>query len=151
VFLDPKRHRDRESYDRALVETLQQEGIEFVALAGFMRILSPVVVRAFWGRMLNIHPSLLPAFPGGNAIGDALAYGARVTGVTIHFVDEEVDHGPIVMQGSLPILSGDDERTLAARIHELEHSLYRQAVRAMVEGRIEVRGRTVHILSEEEA
>lgn len=150
VFLDPKPHRDRQSYDEAVLEVLKQEGIEYVALAGFMRILSPVLVRAYEGRMLNIHPSLLPAFPGGNAIGDALAYGAKVTGVTIHFVDEQVDHGPIVMQESLPILRGDDEWTLAARIHELEHRLYRRAVLAMVEARLEVRGRTVHLLSEDE-
>jgi phosphoribosylglycinamide formyltransferase 1 len=96
--------------------------------------------------MLNIHPSLLPAFPGSDAIGDALDWGARVTGVTVHLVDDQMDHGPIVLQESIPIFRSDDRGTLEARIHELEHRLYHVAVRAMIEGRLEVSGRHVTIV-----
>jgi phosphoribosylglycinamide formyltransferase-1 len=96
--------------------------------------------------MLNIHPSLLPAFPGAHAVRDALAWGVKVTGVTVHLVDEEVDHGPVVFQEAVPVLEGDDEASLLARLHEVEHRLYPAAVRALLEGRIEVRGRRVRVL-----
>jgi len=149
-FLDPDSHLDRAAYGRALLGLLEPEGIEAVALAGFMRILSPGVVRAFEGRILNVHPSLLPAFPGAHAVGEALAWGARVSGVTIHLVDEEVDHGPIVLQEAVPVLPGDDEGTLHARIQEVEHRLYPRAVRLLVERRLKVEGRIVHVLPEGE-
>jgi phosphoribosylglycinamide formyltransferase-1 len=116
-----------------------------VCLAGYMRILGPEVVRAFWGRMLNVHPSLLPAFPGAHAVRDALAWGVRVTGCTVHLVDEEVDHGPIVAQEAVPVLDGDDEEALHARIQEAEHRLYPAVVRAMLEGRVRVDGRRVRV------
>jgi phosphoribosylglycinamide formyltransferase-1 len=111
-----------------------------------MRILSPVVVRAFWGRMLNIHPSLLPAFPGGHAVRDALEWGAKVTGCTVHLVDEEVDHGPIVAQEAVPILEEDDEASLHARIQEAEHRLYPAATALLLSGRVQVKGRRIRIL-----
>jgi len=145
-FLDPSRHPDRAGYGKALVALLEAAAIEYVALAGFMRILSPDVVRAFGGRMLNVHPSLLPAFPGAHAVREALAWGARVSGVTVHLVDEEVDHGPIVLQESVPVMPGDDEGSLHARIQEVEHRLYPRAVRLLAEGRLKVEGRVVHIL-----
>lgn len=148
VFLDPKAYPDRAAYDRGVLETLEERGIEFVALAGFMRILGPEPVRAYAGRMLNIHPALLPAFPGGHAIADALAWGAKVTGVTVHLVDEEVDHGPIVAQEAVPIRPDDSRDSLEARIHEMEHRLYPAALRALVEGRLKVEGRVVHVLPE---
>jgi len=145
IFLDPKAHPIRDEYDRALLNILTVENIDCVALAGFMRILSADLVRAFEGRMLNIHPSLLPAFPGAHAIRDALAWGAKVTGVTIHLVDEKVDHGPIALQQAITIEPDDDETSLLDRIHRVEHELYPRAVKLLVEGRIKVEGRVVRI------
>lgn len=124
---------------------LGERDIDLVCLAGFMRILTPPMVRAFHGRMLNVHPSLLPAFPGAHAPRDALAWGAKVSGATVHFVDEEVDRGPIVLQEAVPVLEGDEEATLHDRIKEVEHRLYPLAVRLWLEGRLEVEGRRVRI------
>jgi phosphoribosylglycinamide formyltransferase-1 len=149
VFVDPALSPDGDAYGRILLEQLQGEGIEHVVLAGFMRILSGEVVRAFEGRMLNVHPSLLPAFPGAHAVRDALAWGAKLSGVTVHLVDEEVDHGPIVAQEVVPVQPDDDEDTLHARIQEAEHRLYPRAVRWLIEGRLKVEDRRVHILGED--
>ncbi len=148
VFLDPKPHPNRESYDRAVLATLEEQRIDHVALAGFMRILTPVLVRPYAGRMLNLHPALLPAFPGAHGVRDALAWGVKVTGVTVHLVDEELDHGPIVAQQAVPVLPDDDWDSLETRIHEAEHRIYPEAVRALVEGRLKVEGRIVHVLEE---
>jgi phosphoribosylglycinamide formyltransferase-1 len=148
VFVDPRAHPDRASYDRALLRVLEEHGIEYVALAGFMRILSPELVRAYAGRMLNLHPALLPAFPGTHGVRDALAWGVKLTGVTVHLVDEELDHGPIVAQEAVAVLPTDDWDALEERIHEAEHRIYPQALRALVEGRLKVEGRTVHVLEE---
>jgi phosphoribosylglycinamide formyltransferase 1 len=147
IFLDPKAHTTREEYDQALLNILTLENIDCVVLAGFMRILSGRLVRAFEGRMLNIHPALLPSFPGAHAVRDALAWGAKVTGVTIHLVDEQVDHGPIVLQQPVPIEPDDDEAALLDRIHLVEHELYPRAVKLLVEGRIKVEGRKVRVVS----
>ena len=144
--LDPADYQSRPAWDRALVELLERERIEYVANAGFMRILGPATVRAFRDRWLNVHPSLLPAFPGAHAPRDALEWGAKVTGATVHLVDEEVDHGPIVLQEVVPILPDDDERSLHARIQAVEHRLYPRAIRLLAEGRLKVEGRIVHIL-----
>jgi len=148
VFVDPKAHTDRASFDRAVLAVLGEHDIEYVALAGFMRILTPELVRAYAGRMLNLHPALLPAFPGAHGVRDALDWGVKVTGVTVHLVDEELDHGPIVAQEAVPVLPGDDWDSLEARIHEAEHRIYPQALRALAEGRIKVEGRIVHVLEE---
>jgi phosphoribosylglycinamide formyltransferase-1 len=145
VHLDPAEHGSRQAHDLALVDLLRSERIDAVCLAGYMRILGPAVIRAFPNRILNVHPSLLPAFPGAHAVRDALAWGVRVTGCTVHIVDEEVDHGPIVAQEAVPVLDGDDEASLHARIQDAEHRLYPQAVRALVEGRLRVDGRRVRI------
>lgn len=145
VHLDPAVHTGRAGFDAALEDLLTAEGIDLVCLAGFMRILGPSVVRAFQGRILNVHPSLLPAFPGAHAPRDALAWGAKVTGVTVHVVDEEVDHGPIVLQEPVPILEGDDADSLHARIKEVEHRVYPRAVRWWLEGRLRIEGRRVHV------
>jgi phosphoribosylglycinamide formyltransferase-1 len=150
-FLDPAPYPDRPSYGRALVHILQREAIDHVVLAGFMRILDPEVVRAHDGRILNIHPSLLPAFPGRHAVADALSWGSKVSGTTIHLVDEQVDHGPIVIQEPVPILEDDDEGSLHARIREVEHRQYPRAVRMLVEGRLRIDGRRVHVVGEFEA
>lgn len=146
VFLDPAAYPDRPGYDRALQDLLESERIEYVALAGFMRIVGPDVVGAYAARMLNVHPALLPAFPGTQAVADALAWGAKVTGVTVHFVDEEVDHGPIVSQQAVEVRDDDDWDSLESRIHQAEHRLFPAAVRALVEGRLKVEGRIVRVL-----
>lgn len=148
VFLDPKAVADRASYDRELVEVLRSHRIGLVVLAGFMRILGPEVVQAFPDRIVNIHPALLPAFPGAHGIADAFGWGVKVTGVTVHLVDEEMDHGPIVAQEAVRILPEDDLASLEARIHEVEHRIYAPAVRALVEGRVELEGRIAHVLEE---
>ena len=148
THLDPSGHPDRPSYDRALRGLLERERVGYVALAGFMRMLGPEVVGAFEGRVVNVHPALLPSFPGSHAVSDALAWGAKVTGVTVHLVDEQMDHGPIVAQEAVPILADDDWDSLEARIHETEHRLLPAALRAMAEGRLRVVGRTVQVLEE---
>lgn len=149
VVVEPSGFADRGSYDAALVALLEDEGAEVVVLAGFMRLLGPTFVDAFPERILNVHPSLLPAFPGGASVADALAWGVKVTGVTVHLVDEEVDHGPIVAQESLPVYPEDDWETLESRVHEVEHRLLPRAVQALAEGRVKVDGRVVRILEEE--
>jgi phosphoribosylglycinamide formyltransferase 1 len=143
IHLDPREHTSRQDHDAALVSLLRDRGVEIVCLAGYMRILTSEVVRAFWGRMLNVHPSLLPAFPGGHAVRDALQWGVKVTGATVHFVDEEVDHGPIVLQEAVPVLEDDDEASLHARIQQVEHRIYPAAVRSLLEGRLRLEGRRV--------
>lgn len=148
LFVNPKDFGDREAFDAALVRELEARRVGLVCHAGFMRILSPAYVRAFAGRALNIHPSLLPAFPGLHAQRQALAHGARVAGATVHFVDEGVDTGPIVLQASVPVLADDTEETLAARILVEEHQLYPEAVRLFAEGRLEIVGRRVLVRAE---
>jgi phosphoribosylglycinamide formyltransferase 1 len=140
-FLDPAARRDRSVFDRALLELLAIERIDALALAGFMRILGADVVAAFPGRILNVHPALLPSFPGASAVADALAWGAKVTGVTVHVVDEEVDHGPIVFQEAIPVADDDDWDSLEVRVHEAEHRLFPAALKALLEGRIRIEGR----------
>jgi phosphoribosylglycinamide formyltransferase 1 len=141
VFLDPAAFDDRAGFDAALLEMFAERDIGFVVNAGFMRILGPEIVRAYEGRWLNVHPSLLPSFPGANAVPEALAWGVKVTGATVHLLDEEVDHGPIVLQQAVPVLDDDDEWSLHGRIQEAEHRIYKSAVRALVEGRVRVEGR----------
>lgn len=145
AWIEPKSHKTRESFDRAIVKLLKQEGIDFVVLAGFMRILSPVFVRAYKNRILNIHPSLLPAFKGAHAIREAFEYGARVSGVTVHIVDEEMDHGPILLQAAVEIKPADDLASFEAKIHGIEHRLYPQAVDLFARGKVKIKGRSVEI------
>ncbi|HJS75260.1 MAG TPA: phosphoribosylglycinamide formyltransferase [Vicinamibacteria bacterium] len=134
VVLSHRDYRTREEFDAALVEKLRSYEVDLVCLAGFMRLLSPVFVRAFPGRILNIHPSLLPSFPGLHAQRQALEHGVKVTGATVHIVDEELDHGPILVQRTVPVLESDDEESLSARILEVEHQIYPEAI-ALVLGR----------------
>lgn len=133
----------RAAFSEALRDEIEASGADGVVLAGFMRVLTHEVVAAYPNRILNIHPSLLPAFPGANAIAQALEHGAKVTGVTVHFVDEKVDHGPIIAQRAVPILPDDDEEILHARIQVEEHDLYPKVVRAFAGGEIVVEGRRV--------
>jgi len=133
----------REAYDRRLVQALRDHGVTLVVLAGFMRLVTPVLLDAFQNRVLNVHPALLPAFPGLHAERQALEHGARVTGVTVHFVDEETDHGPIVAQAVVPVFADDTEATLHARIQRQEHRLYPFAIQLIAEGRVHIEGRRV--------
>jgi phosphoribosylglycinamide formyltransferase-1 len=136
-------HPDRESFSVALADTIEESGAKGVVLAGFMRILSAMFIERFRDRVLNIHPSLLPAFPGARAVEDALAHGVTVTGLTIHFVDEQVDHGPIVVQVPVDVLPEDTVASLHARIQTEEHEIYPRVVEAFVSGRLSVEGRRV--------
>jgi phosphoribosylglycinamide formyltransferase-1 len=133
--------RQREEHDRELVAALQQHNVELVCLAGYMRLLSPWFVQQFPRQILNIHPSLLPAFPGLEAQQQAFVYGVTVSGCTVHFVDEELDHGAIIVQKTVPVLDSDDEHALATRILEQEHLAYTEAIRLVLEGKFEVVGR----------
>jgi len=148
VRVDPAGFADRSAFDHALVETLRDHAVDIVALAGYMRIAGPELVGAFPDRMLNVHPALLPAFPGTSAVADALAWGVKVTGVTVHLVDEQIDHGPVVFQEAIEIAPDDDRDALEERVHEAEHRLLPAAVRALGEGRLVVEGRNVRVLQE---
>ena len=133
--------KQREEHDREVIAALQQHKVDLVCLAGYMRLLSPWFVQQFPRRILNIHPSLLPAFPGLEAQEQAFAYGVKVTGCTVHFVDEELDHGPIIVQRAVPVLDTDNEHSLAARILEQEHIAYSEAIKIVLERKFEVEGR----------
>jgi phosphoribosylglycinamide formyltransferase 1 len=137
----PSKGRSRAEHDREVVAALKQHGVDLVCLAGYMRLLSPWFVQQFPRRILNIHPSLLPAFPGLEAQEQAFAYGVKVSGCTVHFVDEELDHGAIIVQKMVPVLDGDDEHTLAARILEQEHVAYTEAINIVLGGNYNVAGR----------
>jgi phosphoribosylglycinamide formyltransferase-1 len=139
----PSKGLDREIYDRMLVDELRRNGVELVCLAGFMRLLSAGFIRRFPNRILNIHPSLLPAFPGLDAQHQALEHGVRITGCTVHFVDEELDAGPIVIQAAVPVLDADTVETLAARILNAEHRIYSEAIRIVTGGEYRIEGRRV--------
>jgi phosphoribosylglycinamide formyltransferase-1 len=143
-----KEFATREDFDARLVEVIRGSGVDLVCLAGFMRILTPVFVRAFPNRILNIHPALLPSFPGTHGPGQALAYGVRFSGCTVHFLDEGVDTGPIIVQAIVPVYDDDTEDTLAARILVQEHLIYPMAIRLFFSGRLAVEGRKVKIRGE---
>jgi phosphoribosylglycinamide formyltransferase 1 len=131
----------REEHDKKVAAALREQKVDLVCLAGYMRLLSPWFVQQFPRRILNIHPSLLPAFPGLEAQEQALAYGVKVSGCTVHFVDEELDHGAIIIQKAVTVLESDDEHTLASRILEQEHIAYSEAIRIVLEGGYEIKGR----------
>jgi phosphoribosylglycinamide formyltransferase 1 len=145
VVLPHQEHPKREDYDSRLVAELRARGAELVCLAGFMRLVTPVLLSAFPQRVINIHPSLLPAFPGMHGVRQALRAGVRVSGCTVHFVDEATDSGPIVLQAAVPVLDGDTEESLAARILVQEHRIYPRAIQLMAEGRVQIDGRRVRI------
>lgn len=145
VLVDRAAYATKEAFERALAEELNRRHVRLVVLAGFMCILSPVFVHAFKNRIMNIHPSLLPAFAGAHAHRDALAYRAKVSGCTIHFVDEGMDSGPIILQEAVPVLDDDTEETLAARILCVEHRLYPRAIALYLDGKLNIRGRHVAI------
>jgi phosphoribosylglycinamide formyltransferase-1 len=143
AVLDHKKFSGREAYDEALVAILKERGVELVILAGFMRLLSPVLVQAYSNRIMNIHPALLPAFPGLHGQKQALEYGVRFAGCTVHFVNEECDQGPIIIQAVVPAYPDDTEESLSARILKQEHLIYPKAIQLYAEGRLRVVGRKV--------
>jgi phosphoribosylglycinamide formyltransferase-1 len=143
LHLDHRAYSGREAYDEALVATLREFGVELVVLAGFMRIITCVLLDSFPMAVMNIHPALLPAFPGLHAARQALEYGTKVAGCTVHFVDCGTDTGPIIIQAPVPVLEGDTEETLSARIQKEEHRVYPEAVKLFAEGRLKVEGRKV--------
>jgi phosphoribosylglycinamide formyltransferase-1 len=151
LHVDHRLFSGRGAYDAALVETLQEHQVELVVLAGFMRILTPVLIDAFPTRIMNIHPALLPAFPGLHAQRQALDYGVKIAGCTVHFVDAGTDTGPVVLQAAVPVLEGDTEETLSARILTQEHRIYPEAIQLFAEGRLRVEGRRVFIAPPPEA
>jgi phosphoribosylglycinamide formyltransferase-1 len=149
LFVDPKpfagKPDSREAYDRALLEIIQQHDVELVLLAGYMKIVTAVLVNAYANRMMNIHPSLLPSFPGLDVQKKAIDWGCKLAGCTVHFVTEGVDEGPIIIQAAVPILDSDTSDTLAARILVQEHKIYPRAVQLFAEGRLRVDGRRVFL------
>lgn len=142
VFLDPSEY-DRDEYDKAILNVLSQYDTDLLLLAGYFRILGNEIIKAYRNRIMNIHPSLLPAFKGLHAQKQAFEYGVKVAGCTVHFVDEGLDSGPIIIQKCVPVLTGDTEETLTARILEQEHVIYPEAVRLFTEGKIKIEGRNV--------
>ena len=143
LFLDPKTFPDRKNYEQALVEQIQAKSVNLVCLAGFMKILGKHFINTFSDRIINIHPSLLPAFPGLNVQKRALEHGARFSGCTVHYVNEEVDGGPIILQSVVPIYDNDSEALLSERILEQEHIIYPEAIRLIAENRLTISGRRV--------
>lgn len=143
IFLDPKSFSSRDDYEKQMIELLQTKSIDLVCLAGFMRILGKKFIEAFSGKIINIHPSLLPAFPGLNVQEKALQHGVRFSGCTVHFVNEEVDGGAIISQAVVPILDADDTQSLSDRILEQEHIIYPEAIRLIIEDRLDLSGRRV--------
>ena len=142
VVVPFKQFPDRVAFEERLVEVLAEYGVEWVACAGFMKLFTPRFLAAFPNRILNIHPALMPAFPGMHAQRQALEAGVRIAGASVHFVDAGTDTGPVVLQGAVPVLPGDDEESLSARILGVEHRIYKQALRWAAEGRLHVEGRT---------
>jgi len=143
--VDHQKFPTREAYDQALIEILHARGVELVVLAGFMRLLSPLFVRSFPNRIMNIHPALLPAFPGLHVQKKAVEHGVRFSGCTVHFVNEECDQGPIIIQAAVPVFPDDTEESLSARIQKEEHRIYPRAIQLYCEGRLHVMGRKVFV------
>lgn len=144
--IELKDHPDRRSYDHAVLEALRDSGVDLVVLAGYMKLVGPEIIEEFRGRIMNIHPALLPSFPGEHGVRDALEHGVKVSGVTVHFVDEGLDTGPIIVQAAVPVEDGDDEEALHNRIHAVEYQAYPHAIRLFAEGRLKVEGRRVRVL-----
>jgi phosphoribosylglycinamide formyltransferase-1 len=146
VVLNPRDYKTREDFDREMVKHLKKRSIELVVLAGFMRLLSPYLIKEYRNRIMNIHPALLPSFKGTHGIRDALDYGVKVTGATVHFVDEHLDNGPVILQGCVEIKEGDTEEALLERVHNVERRIYPEAVKLFAEGRLKIEGRKVRVV-----
>lgn len=148
LFIDPALYPDRSEYDATLVDSLQKHRVDLVVLAGYMRLLTPLLINHYQDRIINIHPSLLPAFPGMHAHRQALSHGVKVSGCTIHLVDEKVDHGPIIAQAAVPVLDGDDEQSLSDRILVEEHRLLPKVLQLYADGKLKIVGRKVSLEGE---
>lgn len=146
MYIDPGKFREKREYEGKLVQVLKERGVELVIMAGFMRLLGPYFIREFHQRVMNIHPSLLPSFPGLRPQLQALEHGVKVSGCTVHFADEGMDTGPIILQRAVPVYDDDTEETLSARILEKEHQIYPEAIKLYSEGRLKIEGRKVRIL-----
>lgn len=143
VVLNSKDYKTREDFDKEVIKNLKKRNAELVVMAGFMRLLSPYLIKEYKNRIINIHPALLPSFKGTSGIKDALDYGVKVTGATVHFVDEHLDNGPIILQSCVDIKDDDTEDTLLERVHKEEHKIYPEAVKLFAEGRLKIEGRKV--------
>ncbi|MFA4967571.1 MAG: phosphoribosylglycinamide formyltransferase [Candidatus Margulisiibacteriota bacterium] len=146
IHIDPKKYKDKNTYELEIVKTFKKHNIGLVCLAGYMRIVGEVLLEHYQGKLVNIHPALLPSFPGLHAQKQALDHGVKVSGATVHFVDEGCDTGPIIMQAAVSVLENDTEETLSARILEQEHKIYPQAVKLIAEGKVKIEGRKVKIV-----
>ncbi len=144
---DTSRYPSRAAFDQAMLDTLRQHGVEWIALAGYMRLLTPDFLNAFPGRVLNIHPALLPSFPGVRGCADALSYGVKIAGATVHFVEEKIDSGPVIIQAAIPISSGDTLNGITQRIHVLEHRIYPQALQWIATGRLARMGENSRVIT----
>ena len=145
LVLDKKAFKTREDFDKEIIKNLKKRNVELVVLAGFMRLISPHFIKEFKNRIMNIHPALLPSFKGTCGIKDALEYGVKVTGPTVHFVDEKLDNGPIILQKAIEVKDNDTEDTLLERVHKEEHKIYPEAIKLFVEGKLKIEGRKVRI------
>ncbi len=145
LFINPKSFKTKKAYEREIIKQLKRAKIDYIVLAGFMRILTPHIIKAYKNKMINIHPSLLPAFKGAHGIKDAYHYGVKVTGVTVHFVTDDLDAGPIILQKAIPIKEGETCDALEARIHKVEYQLYPQAIDLLVANKLTIRGNKVRI------
>ena len=143
LFMDPTIFKSKEDYDKAIIKYLKDQNVALVCLAGYMRVLTPYFVREYKDRIMNIHPALLPSFKGVNGVKDALDYGVKITGPTVHFVTGKVDAGPIIIQSAVEVKDDDTEDSLRERVHHEEHKIYPKAIKDFVEGKLEVRGRRV--------
>lgn len=146
VYINPKNYPDKNTFELEIVKVLKENEIDLVCLAGYMRIISEVLLSSYSRRIMNIHPALLPSFPGLHGQKQALEHGAKITGATVHFVDAGCDTGPIIIQASVPVFENDTEETLSARILEQEHIIYPKAIKLFVEGKLKIEGRNVKIL-----
>ncbi|MEA3492912.1 MAG: phosphoribosylglycinamide formyltransferase [Candidatus Margulisiibacteriota bacterium] len=146
AVFEPKKFQDKNTYELEIVKVLKQHKVDLVCLAGYMRIAGEVLLEHFQGKLLNIHPALLPSFPGLHVQKAALEHGVKISGATVHFVDEGCDTGPIVIQAAVPVLENDTEETLSARILEQEHRIYPQAIKLFAEGKLKIEGRKVRVL-----
>jgi len=144
-LFEKNKFEDKNTYELEIVKTLEEHKVDLVCLAGYMRIVGPALLSSYQGKMMNIHPALLPSFPGLNVQKAALNYGVKVSGATVHFVDDDCDTGPIIAQAAVPVLENDTEETLSARILEQEHKIYPQAIKLFAQGRLKIEGRRVKI------
>ncbi|MBU1863134.1 MAG: phosphoribosylglycinamide formyltransferase [Candidatus Omnitrophica bacterium] len=144
VFVNPKKYKDKKAFEITIIQKLRKRCVDFIVLAGYMRILSPYIIKSYKNKILNVHPALLPSFRGANGIKDAYDYGVKVTGVTVHFVTEELDDGPIIIQKAFSVKEGESIASVEKRIHELEYELYPQAINLVLKNKLIIKGRKVY-------